>query len=375
MNGAVNAGWLKSDIARKKCLASRIKTYFNVGHSQSEALLEWNDKVLVETSKFSVRDFFLTQNLASEGMDAVKKKDVEVGQYEDGVNDARLNLSQNNREDDYYRMNGASSSRAQPQYGQGEQYQEHGSGSYSGSSSSSGKKKKTKELKKSKFVGWENVRARNHFISKVFFIVLTLLIYNFGIMCLFIFVKPIKNFARKYWWVYIISFICFAVFALVLGCCPSVSRKSPINYIMLFFASTFLGLALGWISASYDIFEVLLAVGVTIAIVFFLALIAIFSPCDFTILIGVVAVIGLCLCAFGIMMIFFYNKWLYIVYCSIGILVASLSIVIDIQMICGGKNRRFQYSEKDYAVAALILYIDIAFLLMMVLGLTGAANG
>ena len=48
--------------------------------------------------------------------------------------------------------------------------------------------------------------------------------------------------------------------------------------------------------------------------------------------------------------------------------------ISDIQMICGGKNRRFQYSEKDYVQASLSLYIDVAFLLMMVLGLTGAAR-
>ena len=47
----------------------------------------------------------------------------------------------------------------------------------------------------------------------------------------------------------------------------------------------------------------------------------------------------------------------------------------DIQMICGGKNRRYQYSEQDYALAALSLYIDVMTLVMMVLGLTGAARG
>ncbi len=48
--------------------------------------------------------------------------------------------------------------------------------------------------------------------------------------------------------------------------------------------------------------------------------------------------------------------------------------ISDIQMIWGGKNRRFQYSEKDYVQASLSLYIDVSFLLMMVLGVTGAAR-
>ena len=52
------------------------------------------------------------------------------------------------------------------------------------------------------------------------------------------------------------------------------------------------------------------------------------SPCDFTILVGVVVVIVLCFSAFGILMIFFYARLLHMVYCSIGILIASLCIVI-----------------------------------------------
>ena len=43
----------------------------------------------------------------------------------------------------------------------------------------------------SQFNGWDNVKARNHFIAKVFTIVMALLMYNFAIMCIFIFVPPV----------------------------------------------------------------------------------------------------------------------------------------------------------------------------------------
>jgi len=376
MDNNCRTPWLKSDAARKKC--PRPTNFFNLDHSLTEALLEWNEKVLDKTSTFSIQDFVLNKDSSKLAM---------VDEEKGKTFDTEINISQNNREDEYYRMNGQQSmARDQGQYGnssqpeqppqqypQYQQYQlvEDASSSVSDEEYSS---KKKKPGKKSKFSGWENIKARNHFISKVFAIVMTLLIYNFGIMCVFIFIQPIKDFAREYWWMYIVFIVCFLPFAIALGCCSSVARKTPLNYIMLFFAATFFGLALGCVSACYEIDEVLLAVGITILIVMFLAVIAIFCPCDFTICIGVVVVISLVLCAFGIMMIFFYNRWLHIVYCSIGILVASLMIVIDIQMICGGKNRRIQYSEKDYAPAALTLYVDIAFLLMMVMGLTGAAR-
>merc|ERR1719192_731427 len=204
-----------------------------------------------------------------------------------------------------------------------------------------------KGLKKSKFDGWESIKARNQFIFRVFMIVWFLLIYNFAIMCLFMFIPVIRNFTRHNWWLMLVFGLCYLPFGIVLGCCVSVARKKPVNFILLFFASTFMGGLLGCLSAFYEIDEVLLAVGVTIAIVFILALFAAFAPCDFTMCIGVAFVLSLVLCAFGIFMIFFNDRIVYMIYCSLGILLACLLIVIDIQMICGGRNRRYKFSEED----------------------------
>jgi len=391
MDGARNAAWLKSDAARKKFLLSWSTTYFNLDHSQSKALLQWNGKVLDETSKFSVQDFVLSQDSHSSRMMGVgetkpSSRDIEAGRDAERERDVLLNLSHNNREDDYYRMNGQSATREQGQNGQNQEpyvYQQtdqqpvygDGSDTPDDDESSSQRDKKKKGLKKSKFNGWANVKARNHFITKVLLIVMALLTYNLLIMIPFLFVETLKKFCQEHWWIYIVFFGCFLAFAIPLGCCPSVSRKSPGNYIMLFFASTFLGLAMGAIAANYEVEEVMMALGATILIVLILAIIAVFSPCDFTMLIGIVVVIALCFFFFGIMMIWYQSRILTIVYCTIGILIASLFIVIDIQMICGGKNRRYQYSEKDYVLASLSLYIDVTTLFMMILGLTGAANG
>merc|ERR1712168_513772 len=183
------------------------------------------------------------------------------------------------------------------------------------------------------------------------------------------FVKPVGDFARRFWWMYLVFFVCYIPFDIVLSCCKSVSRKSPLNYIMLFFAATFLGLALGCVSANYEIDWVLISVGIVILMVMILTILAIFLPCDFTMCLGLIVVILLAFAAFGILMFFFHSKWLNIVYCSIGILLFSIMIIIDIQMICGGK--KYVYSEKDYALASLSLYIDIAMLLLMTIGIGG----
>jgi len=394
---------LKSDSAKKTW--PRRTTYFNLDHSQSEALLEWNERVLDETTKFSIRDFVLKRECSRGSMtlDEDQGPPVKVKNHV-AIEDVQLNNSNNNRgsqnqqgeqyqqgqqypqspqnqQGQQYPQGGQYQQSQQyppgqqyqpgPQYQYAEQYPPNTSDGLNGpnnedSELESGKKK---NKRKTKFKGWESIKSRNHFISKVFAIVMILLIYNFGLMCLFMFVKPLGDFARRYWWMFIVFFVCFLPFNIVLSCCKSVSRKSPINYILLFFAATFLGLGMGCVSANYEIDWVLISVGVVILIVMFLTILAIFLPCDFTMLVGLVIVIAWSLFAFGILMIFFYNEVLHIVYCSIGILLFSIMIIIDIQMICGGK--KYVYSEKDYALASLSLYTDVALLLMMTISIGG----
>jgi protein lifeguard len=57
----------------------------------------------------------------------------------------------------------------------------------------------------------------------------------------------------------------------------------------------------------------------------------------------------------------------YMFYCSLGVIIFGIYIIIDIQMIVGGK--RFEISYDDYIFAALILYIDIIRLFLYVLAM------
>lgn len=56
-----------------------------------------------------------------------------------------------------------------------------------------------------------------------------------------------------------------------------------------------------------------------------------------------------------------------ILYCSIGIFVFGLYLIIDTQMVIG--HKQFALSVDDYVVAALLLYIDIVQIFLYILTL------
>lgn len=84
---------------------------------------------------------------------------------------------------------------------------------------------------------------------------------------------------------------------------------------------------------------------------------AIFTPSDFTIKWGIIIVIFVAMLMLGIFSLFIWSPFLDNLYCSLGVLVFGIYLVIDTQMIVGGK--RLEISMDDYVVGALILYLDI----------------
>ena len=67
----------------------------------------------------------------------------------------------------------------------------------------------------------------------------------------------------------------------------------------------------------------------------------------------------------GLIFGFYMNTF----YCYFGVLLMSFYIVFDTQLIIGGKNRRYQLSEDDYIMGAIMLYMDIINLFLYILAI------
>lgn len=70
----------------------------------------------------------------------------------------------------------------------------------------------------------------------------------------------------------------------------------------------------------------------------------------------------------GIASLIFRNKIMQIVYASVGVAVMSFYIIIDTQMIIGGKSK-FKIAPDEYIMGALSLYLDIIMLFIYIMEL------
>ncbi|XP_053570009.1 protein lifeguard 1 [Bombina bombina] len=211
---------------------------------------------------------------------------------------------------------------------------------------------------------------RRAFIRKVYITLAIQLAVTFGIICMFVFWKSLKH------WVQGQSYFAFGfcgaalLLVLVFSCCDSIRRKVPLNFIFLGIFTVIEGCMLGAISALYDADAVMWAAGATIFVTLGLTLFALQTKWDFTMMSGGLCMALFVLLSFGILCAIIRSQWLQIVYASIGTLIFGMYLVVDTQMIVGGKHR-YSVSPEEYIYAALNIYLDIVNLFILLLQLIG----
>ena len=219
--------------------------------------------------------------------------------------------------------------------------------------------------------------VRKGFVVKTYGILLTQLAITCGFICLS-FIGPINTEVRKLMTndspiilVFLIVFLIVTlVVAIVFGCCRETARTVPINYILLFsftLCMSFYCLILACFFEPKDVVSAsILTFGATVGLTIYAAK----TNDDFT-------YCGAFLFALLLIIVFsfilFWWVGYIIFYLVLGILVYSLYIIYDTQLIIG--NKTFQYNVDDYCLAALNLYIDIIYLFIRILQLIAILKG
>ena len=108
------------------------------------------------------------------------------------------------------------------------------------------------------------------------------------------------------------------------------------------------------------------AVGICAIIVLGLTIFALQTKIDFTMCNGILFVLLLCLMIFGIFCGIFRSDIMNVVYASLGAVIFSCYIVVDTQLMMGGKHK-YSLDPEEYIFASLNLYLDIINLFMMIL--------
>jgi FtsH-binding integral membrane protein len=219
---------------------------------------------------------------------------------------------------------------------------------------------------------YKDPNVRLNFIRKVYLILSAQLLCTFIFVLLAFTVPEFRVFQLKHQWLLwvCVSLTVILIYALV--CYTSVARSVPLNYILLFIFTVAESYSVAFIASQYDAQTVVIAAGLTAAIVVGLTLYAIFTKTDFTVCGGILVVCMIALIIGGIIGIFIRNKWLHLVLSILGVIVFGIYLVFDTQLTIG-KNQR-KYSIDDYIIAALNLYIDIIQIFLELLKIIAIAN-
>ena len=80
-------------------------------------------------------------------------------------------------------------------------------------------------------------------------------------------------------------------------------------------------------------------------------------------------VVIICFMIFGFFAAIFRSNTANIVYACLGVLIFSMYLVYDTQLLVGGK--KYQLSEEEYVFGALTIYIDVIQIFLYLLELFG----
>ncbi|KAL2102770.1 hypothetical protein ACEWY4_001938 [Coilia grayii] len=223
---------------------------------------------------------------------------------------------------------------------------------------------------------WDDISVRHRFIRKVYMILTAQLSVTVGIVAVFCFVEPVRDFVRANSALYWASYAVYFVTHIVLVCCQGPRRRHPWNLILLSIFTLALSYMAGAISSYHETRSVLLALGITAVVTVAVTVFCFQTKVDFTKCQGLFCVLGIVIFVTGIITVivlsFKYIPWLHMLYAAIGAIVFTLFLAYHTQLLIG--NRKYSISPDEYVFAALSIYVDIVQIFLFILQLIGASN-
>lgn len=222
--------------------------------------------------------------------------------------------------------------------------------------------------------GLDDVAVRNGFIRKVYLILFAQLSLTgcFITMCMLI--PAICMWIKQHPLFTFISYGIFFSVYLALMCFQNLRRNFPGNFVALLVFTLAFAYMASAVTCAYSTISVLTTVVITAVTCLMVSIFAVSTCVDFTRCTALFMVMSIGLFLFGIACIFVYyfvghNKILHTVYGGIAACVFMLYLAYDTQMIVGGRSH--EISPEEYIYGAMQLYVDVMYLFLILLGLTG----
>ena len=210
---------------------------------------------------------------------------------------------------------------------------------------------------------------RNGFISKVYGII-TYQIVITAIVVYFAFISSsfqelLLKSASMYYICFFVSFFC----VLLPLCSPKIYQKVPSNYIIL----TIFTLSESWLVAIfcclYSFRSVMVSIFLTFITVFSLSIYALRTKKDFTVCGGTLFICLVLLIFSSLIFIILPIPLPNIIFTYISLVLFSIYLIYDTHLLIG--EGRVKFSEDDYILAAIDIYLDIIILFLRILKILG----
>lgn len=213
---------------------------------------------------------------------------------------------------------------------------------------------------------FDDKTVRRAFVRKVFSILTLQLLFTFTVVCVFTFSSVVKEAVQSHIWAYLSSFLVFVVVALTLSFCTSLSRRHPWNLVALAVVTVSLSYMVGTIASYHDTAAVVVTMAATLVISLAIIAFSIQTRYDFTVCYGLLLILLVDLFMFGFFCTFYYSHVAQVAYGTLGALLFSLFLMVDIQLMMGTMSYRL--SPEEYVNAALTIYLDIVLIFLYLLG-------
>ncbi|KAK9818071.1 hypothetical protein WJX72_006654 [[Myrmecia] bisecta] len=215
-------------------------------------------------------------------------------------------------------------------------------------------------------------QVRRAFVRKVLGIVFLQLLVTVAAACVFYYVQPVKMYVQTQIWPFWAAWgLGFAV-VIFLSCSTRARRQYPLNLVTLTIFTLAFSIVVGITTSFYDAQVLVAAFGLTAATVGLVFAAATLTDYDFTTMGGAMYMITWAF-IFAILIGSFWISDLFILIIStVGAVLFSLWLLMDIQMLMGG--RTVAIAPDEYVFAAINIYLDIINIFLNILNMLTAFN-
>uniref|UniRef100_A0A1I8FQQ3 N-methyl-d-aspartate receptor glutamate-binding subunit n=1 Tax=Macrostomum lignano TaxID=282301 RepID=A0A1I8FQQ3_9PLAT len=207
--------------------------------------------------------------------------------------------------------------------------------------------------------------VRKGFVRKVYGLLSLQLGITLAFVALFVFCEPVKEYSKHHPWLYIVA----------PGRHPGGAgwRAFRSTWCLLLVFTLCESYMLGSISSHFDTGCRLHRGRVTAFVVLALTIFALQTKIDFTMLSGILFVLLIVLLLFGFLCAIIQSRFATLAYSCLGALLFSVYLVVDTQLMLGGKHK-YALSPRGVHLGRAHLYLDIINLFLFILAIIQGAR-